>query len=139
VVCIYIPAMSHQPDLIVTNMLPESTTVLIVGAGPTGLATAISLLNQGCRDIVIVDAVLLGENTSRAMAIHAATLEVSSVFVLPFTILRNFLRVLIQLVVQILSFNLEFREKVLVCTTVPHHFSASTFHHSLLTPDTHMS
>ncbi len=56
--------------------LPSSTTVLIVGAGPTGLSAAISLLNQGVDDIVIVDAVLKGENTSRAMAVHAATLEV---------------------------------------------------------------
>lgn len=57
-------------------MLPEHTTVLIVGAGPTGLAAAISLVNHGCRDVVVVDAVMQGENTSRAMGIHAATLEV---------------------------------------------------------------
>lgn len=56
--------------------LPSSTTVLIVGAGPTGLSAALSLLNQGVDDFVIVDAVLEGENTSRAMAVHAATLEV---------------------------------------------------------------
>ncbi|KAH7912090.1 hypothetical protein BJ138DRAFT_1149117 [Hygrophoropsis aurantiaca] len=55
--------------------LPESTTVLIVGAGPTGLTTALSLYHHGCRDFVIVDAVLEGNNTSRAHVIHAATLE----------------------------------------------------------------
>ncbi|KAH7915231.1 hypothetical protein BJ138DRAFT_1142299 [Hygrophoropsis aurantiaca] len=54
---------------------PTSTTILIVGAGPTGLATALSLIHYGCRDFVIVDAVLQGENTSRAIVIHAATLE----------------------------------------------------------------
>lgn len=50
--------------------------MLIVGAGPTGLATALSLLHHGFRDFVIVDAVLQGENTSRALVVHAATLEV---------------------------------------------------------------
>lgn len=55
--------------------LPHRTTVLIVGAGPSGLASAISLIKQGCRDIIVVDALLQGENTSRAMVIHAATLE----------------------------------------------------------------
>jgi 2-polyprenyl-6-methoxyphenol hydroxylase-like FAD-dependent oxidoreductase len=58
--------------------LPERTTFLIVGAGPSGLATAISLVHQGCRDVVVVDAVEQGENTSRAFAIHAGTLEVWS-------------------------------------------------------------
>ncbi|EGO20635.1 hypothetical protein SERLADRAFT_358045 [Serpula lacrymans var. lacrymans S7.9] len=55
--------------------LPESTTVLIVGAGPTGLAAALSLIHHGVRDFVIVDTVLQGQNTSRALVIHAATLE----------------------------------------------------------------
>ena len=59
-------------------MLPQRTTFLIVGAGPTGLTCAVALMKQGCtpEDIVIVDAVMQGQNTSRAMAIHAATLEV---------------------------------------------------------------
>lgn len=57
-------------------MLPEQTSILIVGAGPTGLSAAVSLLNQGCKDILIVDAAERSPDTSRAMAIHAATLEV---------------------------------------------------------------
>ena len=57
-------------------MLPEQTSILIVGAGPAGLSAAISLFNQGCKDIVIVDAAERMPDTSRAMAIHAATLEV---------------------------------------------------------------
>ncbi|KAJ7177639.1 FAD/NAD-P-binding domain-containing protein [Mycena filopes] len=55
--------------------LPLQTTVLIVGAGPSGMAAALSLNAQGIRDIVIVDSVLAGENASRAMVIQAATLE----------------------------------------------------------------
>ena len=57
--------------------LPDTTIVLIVGAGPTGLAAALSLLHHGFRDFVIVDAVQHGENTSRALVVHPATLEVS--------------------------------------------------------------
>lgn len=55
--------------------LPRNTTVLIVGAGPTGLATALSLVHHGFKDFVIVDALVKGDNTSRAIVVHAATLE----------------------------------------------------------------
>jgi len=55
--------------------LPDRTTVLVVGAGPSGLACAISLIKEGVHDITVVDALLQGENTSRALVIHAATLE----------------------------------------------------------------
>ncbi|KAF8330660.1 hypothetical protein F5887DRAFT_1178537 [Amanita rubescens] len=59
-------------------MLPQQTTVLVVGAGPTGLAAATSLAFQGCKDLVIVDAVerSMRPLSSRALAVHAATLEV---------------------------------------------------------------
>ncbi|KAK0460899.1 uncharacterized protein EV420DRAFT_164439 [Desarmillaria tabescens] len=56
-------------------MLPSETSVLIIGAGPTGLAAAISLAQQGIEDFIIVDAVVEGQNSSRASAVHAATLE----------------------------------------------------------------
>ena len=61
-------------------MLPNRTTILIVGAGPTGLAAAVTLAHQGFRDIVIVDAVERNSRpqSSRALAVHAATLEVGS-------------------------------------------------------------
>ncbi|CAK5266219.1 unnamed protein product [Mycena citricolor] len=55
--------------------LPAETPILIVGAGPCGMAAALSLYHQGIRDVVIVDAIEPGENASRAMVIHAATLE----------------------------------------------------------------
>lgn len=58
--------------------LPKSTTVLIVGAGSAGLTAALSLIHHACRDFVIVDAVAEGQNTSRAITMHAATIEVSS-------------------------------------------------------------
>ncbi|KAJ3485003.1 hypothetical protein NLI96_g5265 [Meripilus lineatus] len=56
-------------------MLPKSTNVLIVGAGPAGLACAVSLLVNGVKDITIVDAQPAGVNSSRAIVIHARTIE----------------------------------------------------------------
>jgi len=56
--------------------LPQRTTVLIVGGGPTGLSTAISLVHQGFRDFVVVEAEGTRGEASRAMTIHASTLEV---------------------------------------------------------------
>ncbi|KAJ7671755.1 hypothetical protein B0H17DRAFT_1209031 [Mycena rosella] len=55
--------------------LPQQMTVLIVGAGPCGMAAAVSMYHQGIRDIIIVDTLLPGENSSRAMVIYAVTLE----------------------------------------------------------------
>lgn len=52
----------------------ETTDVLIVGAGPAGLSTAIGLAQAGI-DFRIVDALPEAQNTSRAAVIHAATLE----------------------------------------------------------------
>jgi len=51
------------------------TDVLIVGAGPTGLALANRLMRAGVTPIV-VDKLTSGQNTSRAAVIHAHTLEV---------------------------------------------------------------
>ena len=56
-------------------MLPQETDVLIVGAGPTGLALAVTLRQAGIRSL-IVDRLAAGQNTSRAAVIHAHTLEV---------------------------------------------------------------
>jgi 2-polyprenyl-6-methoxyphenol hydroxylase-like FAD-dependent oxidoreductase len=53
----------------------KDTDVLIVGAGPTGLTLAASLLASGMR-ATIVDRQTAGANTSRAGAINARTLEV---------------------------------------------------------------
>ena len=59
-------------------MLPQQTSILIVGAGPVGLALALSLSFQGYKDFVIVDAVERSARpvSSRAIVIHSSTLEV---------------------------------------------------------------
>ncbi len=54
---------------------PESTDVLIVGAGPTGLALACALAQRGV-SFVLLDGAVEGGNTSRAAVVHARTLEV---------------------------------------------------------------
>lgn len=51
------------------------TDVLVVGAGPTGLTLAASLLRRDA-DVVVVDRLTAGANTSRAAAVNARTLEV---------------------------------------------------------------
>ncbi|KAG5652742.1 hypothetical protein H0H81_003883 [Sphagnurus paluster] len=56
-------------------MSSQRTTILIIGAGPTGLAVAISLVKQGFHDIIIVEATVSRGDASRAITIHAATLE----------------------------------------------------------------
>lgn len=55
--------------------LPQTTDVLIIGAGPVGLALATSLRRQGV-DAVLLDRAAEGANTSRAAVVHARTLEV---------------------------------------------------------------
>jgi 2-polyprenyl-6-methoxyphenol hydroxylase-like FAD-dependent oxidoreductase len=56
-------------------MLRPTTDVLIVGAGPTGLALAITLQRAGV-DHILIDKLAAGHNTSRAAVIHAHTLDV---------------------------------------------------------------
>ncbi|MBL8292969.1 MAG: FAD-dependent monooxygenase, partial [Bryobacterales bacterium] len=60
---------------IIAERMPRETDVLIVGAGPTGLALAISLQQAGIR-YLIVEKLSQGLNTSRAAVIHAHTLDV---------------------------------------------------------------
>ncbi|MFE2287889.1 FAD-dependent oxidoreductase [Streptomyces sp. NPDC059443] len=55
--------------------LPATTHVAIVGAGPTGLALALTLAGAGI-DFVLLDRQAEGANTSRAAVVHARTLEV---------------------------------------------------------------
>ncbi|WKV73639.1 FAD-dependent monooxygenase [Streptomyces sp. PCS3-D2] len=55
--------------------LPARTEVAVVGAGPTGLALAVTLAEAGV-DFVLLDRQAEGANTSRAAVVHARTLEV---------------------------------------------------------------
>lgn len=54
--------------------LPSQTEVLVVGAGPVGLAVAASLVGHG-HDVTVVERQAAGANTSRAAVVHARTLE----------------------------------------------------------------
>jgi 2-polyprenyl-6-methoxyphenol hydroxylase-like FAD-dependent oxidoreductase len=55
--------------------LPGGAEVLVVGAGPVGLAVAASLVGHG-HDVTVVDRQATGANTSRAAVVHARTLEI---------------------------------------------------------------
>ncbi|MFE3994479.1 FAD-dependent oxidoreductase [Streptomyces goshikiensis] len=55
--------------------LPARTEVAVVGAGPTGLALAVTLAEAGIA-CVLLDRQAEGANTSRAAVVHARTLEV---------------------------------------------------------------
>ena len=57
------------------NTLPATSDVVIVGAGPTGLALACVLAAEGV-SFVLVERFAEGANTSRAVVVHARTLEV---------------------------------------------------------------
>ena len=68
------------------------TDVLIVGAGPTGLALATTLHRAGVSTL-IVDKLETGQNTSRAAVIHAHTLEVLDTIGVSKNLAREGLRV----------------------------------------------
>ena len=53
----------------------KNTDVLIVGAGPTGLTLAASLVSRGI-STTVVDRQAAGANTSRAAVVNARSLEV---------------------------------------------------------------
>ncbi|WP_327141105.1 FAD-dependent monooxygenase [Nocardia sp. NBC_01327] len=57
------------------NTIPATTTVAIVGAGPAGLTAGIALADAGI-EVVLLDRLAEGANTSRAVVVHARTLEV---------------------------------------------------------------
>src|SRR5262245_37534968 len=59
---------------IMVNDLPSSADVVIVGAGPTGLALATTLQQAGVSH-VLLDRLESGQTTSRAAVVHAHTLE----------------------------------------------------------------
>ncbi len=56
-------------------ILPSRTEILIIGAGPTGLALSAELRRRSIAALTI-DKIAEGANTSRAAVVHARTLEV---------------------------------------------------------------
>ena len=56
-------------------MLPRNPEILVVGAGPVGLASAAALAGNGV-DVAVVDRAPAAAPTSRAAVVHAHTLEV---------------------------------------------------------------
>lgn len=52
----------------------QQVDVLVIGAGPTGLTLALSMLSRG-RSVTIVDKQQEGDNTSRAAVVYPGTLE----------------------------------------------------------------
>jgi 2-polyprenyl-6-methoxyphenol hydroxylase-like FAD-dependent oxidoreductase len=50
-------------------MLPEQVEVVVVGAGPTGLALACTLRKAGV-EVVVLDKFAEGAKTSRAVVLH---------------------------------------------------------------------
>ncbi|MFC7375790.1 FAD-dependent oxidoreductase [Brachybacterium sp. GCM10030267] len=58
-------------------MLPATTRVLVVGAGPVGLAAAVVLRHLG-HEVTVVDSQAEAANTSRAAVVHPRTLELLS-------------------------------------------------------------
>jgi 2-polyprenyl-6-methoxyphenol hydroxylase-like FAD-dependent oxidoreductase len=54
--------------------MPSETEVFIVGAGPAGLAAAVTLAGHGV-PFVLIDRLEAQQTTSRAAAVHAKTLE----------------------------------------------------------------
>ncbi|RBO92698.1 FAD-dependent oxidoreductase [Nocardia puris] len=86
-------------------MIPTTTEVLIVGAGPVGLAAALALVRRG-HDVTIVDNQAEGANTSRAAVIHPHTLELLEPYgVTPALVARG---------VHIPTFTIRDRDRVLV-------------------------
>ena len=70
--------MNQLTNIQVNSGIPQSAEsecdVLVVGAGPTGLALATALAVRGAR-VSIIDRQAEGANTSRAAVVHARTLE----------------------------------------------------------------
>jgi 2-polyprenyl-6-methoxyphenol hydroxylase-like FAD-dependent oxidoreductase len=57
------------------RMLPKNVDVVVVGAGPSGLALAATLRQAGA-DALVLEKAAQGAGTSRAAVVHARTLEV---------------------------------------------------------------
>ncbi|MGV9839244.1 FAD-dependent oxidoreductase [Nocardia niigatensis] len=70
------------------NTVPATASVVIVGAGPAAMTAGIVLADAGV-DVVLLDKLAAGANTSRAVVVHARTLEVLEELGLAETILER--------------------------------------------------
>ncbi|WP_067679135.1 FAD-dependent oxidoreductase [Nocardia miyunensis] len=61
------------------NTVPATASVVVIGAGPAGMTAGIALADAGV-DVVLLDQLAEGANTSRAAVVHARTLEVLDEF-----------------------------------------------------------
>ncbi|MET8369451.1 FAD-dependent oxidoreductase [Micromonospora profundi] len=98
-----------------------STDVLVVGAGPTGLATALTLARCGV-DVTVIEKQAEPPMTSRAAVVHAYTLEVLD--------LVGAAAPLVAQGVRSLGFTVRDRDRVLL--RVPFHDLPSRFPYALL-------
>jgi 2-polyprenyl-6-methoxyphenol hydroxylase-like FAD-dependent oxidoreductase len=57
------------------RVFPSTTEILVIGAGPTGLALSAELRRLDI-DVLTIEKMVEGANTSRAAVVHARTLEV---------------------------------------------------------------
>lgn len=103
--------------------IPTTTDVLIVGAGPTGLALALTLQRSGV-DYVLIDKLAKGQQTSRAAVIHAHTLEMLAETGVSDTLAANGLR--------LTKFSLRDRDQLLVRLSFDR--LPSPFRHLLMIP-----
>ncbi|KIJ56117.1 hypothetical protein M422DRAFT_150431 [Sphaerobolus stellatus SS14] len=75
-----------------SNALPTKVEALVVGAGPVGLTTAITLKQLGV-NVAIVNKDILNRNGSRAAIIHSRTLEVLEVIGMTKPVIENSIHV----------------------------------------------
>ena len=87
------------------DTLPSFARIVIVGAGPSGLALAAELYRLGAEPLLF-DQQAEGENTSRAAVIHARTLEVLAPLGATDTLLEEGIKVT--------NFRVHDRDKVLI-------------------------
>lgn len=69
--------MNEGHNMLLNPFMETGPDIIIIGAGPSGLVAALTLLQEGQR-VAIYDALPKGQNGSRAAGVHAHTLEVTS-------------------------------------------------------------